>query len=154
MHETNIAVCTAAPSLGWPVTARASFCCEDGFWGMPLRIDGPVVVAHPASRLRPRAVAASRVVWHLARNPRVAMHLMRCNMVPILFQGLAKPDLSDPLPLIGESAVLPGYDFRTRLLPDNVDLMHATHVLRHAPEGCGPLSQRLLPSKVHVVPCN
>ncbi len=48
-----------------------------------------------------RAVAAARVVWHLARNPRVAMHLMRCNMVPILFQGLAKPDLSDPLPLIG-----------------------------------------------------
>ena len=41
------------------------------------------------------------MVWHLARNPRVAMHLMRCNMVPILFQGLAKPDLSDPLPLIG-----------------------------------------------------
>ena len=58
----------------------------------------PELGAHPACA---RAVAASRVVWHLARNPRVAVHLMRCNLVPILFQGLAKPDLSDPLPLIG-----------------------------------------------------
>lgn len=46
-------------------------------------------------------VAASRVVWYMARNPGVAQHLMGCNMVLILFQGLAKPDLSDPLPLIG-----------------------------------------------------
>lgn len=37
----------------------------------------------------------------MARNPGVAQHLMGCNMVLILFQGLAKPDLSDPLPLIG-----------------------------------------------------
>lgn len=47
------------------------------------------------------AVAAARVVWYLARNPTVAMELMRCNLVPVLYHGLAKQDVSDQLPLIG-----------------------------------------------------
>ena len=47
------------------------------------------------------AVAAGRVVWYLARNPAVAMELMRCNLVPVLYHGLAKQDVADQLPLIG-----------------------------------------------------
>jgi hypothetical protein len=48
-------------------------------------------------------VAAGRVVWYLARNPAVAMELMRCNLVPVLYHGLAKQDVADQLPLIGAS---------------------------------------------------
>lgn len=46
-------------------------------------------------------MAAGRVVWYLARNPAVAMELMRCNLVPVLYHGLAKQDVADQLPLIG-----------------------------------------------------
>lgn len=41
------------------------------------------------------------MVWYLARNPAVAMELMRCNLVPVLYHGLAKQDVADQLPLIG-----------------------------------------------------
>lgn len=46
------------------------------------------------------------MVWYLARNPAVAMELMRCNLVPVLYHGLAKQDVSDQLPLIGEGTPL------------------------------------------------
>ena len=46
-------------------------------------------------------MAASRVVWFLARNPGVAQTLMGCNLVYILFQGLTREGLTEPLPLLG-----------------------------------------------------
>ncbi len=71
------------------------------------------------------------MVWHLARNPRVAMHLMRCNMVPILFQGLAKPDLSDPLPLIGAFCLAVLWCIASLPPVQRTDLMNGTNLCSH-----------------------
>ena len=60
-------------------------------------------------------MAAGRVVWYLARNPAVAMELMRCNLVPVLYHGLAKQDVADQLPLIG------ALRFKTKTLNSHID---------------------------------
>jgi len=48
----------------------------------------------------PLKTASARVVWHLARNPVVAMELMRAGVVPALYT-VFKSNPADPMPFIG-----------------------------------------------------